>query len=347
VARRLRFFGPGLDLIAAAIAVLIVSSLAVAQEPAAYDALVDQYARGDLAGALRELGGWSASAVRNVTTDRPRFLTAQRQRAAVMLHTEMANAWLQAHATADASLHLSVARRALTAMKNGGRGDERTQMFERRWFAFVASMYTSQGILNQAELIVRDGLGLYGHDALLLVARGAIREMDAMLTAANPRGGTTALQISRSFESSAADYRRALDYDDTLATAHLHLGWVRFLGRDDRSGHDFELALEHATDDGTRYLAHLFLGAFAEHKNNLDDARGHYEAALALGPAYQTAYVALSHVEEARGNPARARDLARAYAALAAKEEDPWWNYHLGGFDQPTLDWLRREARSR
>jgi len=344
VACNLRTVRSSLALIAAAFAAtLIASTESAAQQPSTYDALVDQYAQGDTAGALRELARWSASAVRNVTTDRPRFVTPQRQRAAVMLHTEMANAWLQARATADASFHLNVARRILTIMKTGGRGDERTQMFERRWFAFVASMYTSQGALNQAELIVRDGLGAYGRDALLFVARGAIREMDATLSAADPNGGP-ALRTNRWFESAAADYRRALDYDDTLATAHLHLGWVRFRGQDDRSVHDFELALAHATDDGTRYLAHLFLGAFAERKNNLDDARGHYEAALALGPAYQTAYVALSHVEEARGNPTGARELARRYAALATKEEDPWWNYHLGGFDQTTLDWLRHEA---
>ena len=334
----------GLDLIAAAIvAILIVSPFGAAQQRSTYSALVDRYAQGDAAGALHELARWSASEVRNAADVQLRIVTAERQRAAVMLHTEMANAWLQARATAYASLHLNVARRMLTIMKRGVRGDERAQMFERRWYAFVASMYTSQGVLNQAELIVRDGLSVYGRDARLFVARGAIREMDATLTTADPNGGP-AVRTNRWFESAAADYRRAIEYDDTLATAHLHLGWMRLRERDDRSLHDFESALEHADDDGTRYLAHLFLGAFAERKNHLDDARGHYEAALALGSGYQTAYVALSHVEEARGNSARARDLARLYAALAVKVEDPWWNYHLGGFDQQTLDWLRREA---
>ena len=28
------------------------------------------------------------------------------------------------------------------------------------------------------------------------------------------------------------------------------------------------------------------------------------------------------------------------------KQEDPWWNYHLGSFDQTSLVWLRREART-
>jgi tetratricopeptide (TPR) repeat protein len=269
-------------------------------------------------------------------------MTADRQRAAAMLHTDLAYVYVLARANRDASLHIGAARRIIGLMKGSGRGDDRTQLFERRWFVVVAGLYTAVGRLDQAELFVRDGLSAYPRDAMLHVARGCIREMDATLAARVgqvPRSG-------RWFESAAADYRRALDYDNTLATAHLHLGWVRFGARDDRSVHDFESALEHATDDSTRYLAHLFMGAFAERQNRFEDARREYEMALALGPLYQTGFIALGRVEEALGHSARARELAQQYAALGEKHEDPWWDYHLGGFDQSTLRWLRGEARS-
>lgn len=337
-------------LIAAAIAGLPLASASASaqnQTLAAYDALVDQYANGDAAGALATLAGWTEAAITNASTERPRFMAADQQRAAVMLHTDLAYASVVARATADTSTHLGAARRILVIMKTGSRGDERAQIFERRWFAFVASMYTAHGQLDQAEWIIRSGLTAYPRDALLHVARGSIREMNATLTAVDPRNARQVSLVARLLEAAAADYRRALAFDDTLAAAHLHLGWVRFIGHDDRSVHDFESALEHATDDTGRYLAHLFLGAFAERQNRLEDARREYEAALAAGPACQTAFIGLSRAEEALGRAARAQELAREYAALPEKGEDPWWDYHLGGFDQPTLDWLHREARAR
>ena len=271
---------------------------------------------------------------------------ADRQRAAAMLHTDLAYAFLVARATADASFHIGAARRIIGMMKAGGRGDDRTQLFERRWFVVTAGWYTAVGRLQQAELFVRDGLSEYPRDAMLHVARGCIREMDAALMVTDARNGAQVSRATRLLEAAAADYRRALAYDDTLASAHLHLGWVRFLGRDDRSIPEFESALEHADDDTTRYLARLFLGAVAERQNRLEDARREYEAAFALGSSYQTAFIALSRAEEALGHSARARELAQQYAALGEKHEDPWWDYHLGGFDQATLQWLRREARS-
>ena len=48
--------------------------------------------------------------------------------------------------------------------------------------------------------------------------------------------------LFEALEAAAADYRRAIEYDPALAPAYLHLGWVRFVGRDDRSVHDFEAA---------------------------------------------------------------------------------------------------------
>jgi tetratricopeptide (TPR) repeat protein len=347
VARDVRPLGRSVALIVAALAGLLLTATRLpAQTPVAYDALVDQYARGDAPAALTQLARWTPAAVTHASSERPRSMSADQRRAAVMLHSDLAYAFLLTRATADASLQIGAARRVLAIMKNGGRGDERTQIFERHWFAFVASMYTAQGRLDQAEWIVRDGLSVYPRDAMLLVARGCIREMDATLTADDPRTTGQLSRVTRLREAAATEYRRALAYDDTLGSAHLHLGWVRFLAHDDRSAPEFEAALEHAADDTTRYLARLFLGAVAERQSRFEDARREYEAALALGPTYQTAFIALGRAEEALGHSTRAQELAQGYASLREKHEDPWWDYHLGGFDQPTLDWLRREARS-
>ncbi len=324
---------------------LLAAASSIAQQNSGYDSLVDAYAAGRAADAVLTLGGWTRSAVGDAVSNSARRMTPARQRAAVMLHTDTAYAFLVARDLAGATMHLGAARRILSEMHAAGRADERTQAFEPRWFAFAASLYSAQGRLQDADLIVRDGMALYPRDARLHVMRGAIREMDGTLAAAAPRASRQ-VRTGRWFESAAADFRRAISLDETLSPAYLHLGWVRMVAHDDRCGADFEAALAHAADDAERYLAHLFLGAFEEQRRRLDGARDQYEAALRAGPAYQTAYVALGRIEEALGHSARAQELARTFASLREKREDPWWDYHLGAFDQTTLEWLRREART-
>jgi tetratricopeptide (TPR) repeat protein len=340
VARDVRPFGARRRLIAVtATALLVVASPTSAQSSDAYDALVDEYAAGRAINAITALAAWPLSAAAGAAATRGRALSIGRQRAAIMLHTETAYAFLAAGRKPDAGTHFTAARRILSSAR-GSRLDERVQMFERRWYALVASMYSSLGFLQDADLTVRDGMGLYARDARLHVMRGAIREMDMILA------GGRQFQMLKWFDSAAADYLRAIAFDDTLASAHLRLGSVRFLAHDERCGAEFEAALARASDAVDRYLARLFLGAFAESQHRPDDAREHYEAALEAGPAYQSAYVALSRLEESVGRSARAQELAQMYAALPTKLDDPWWNFHLGGFDQSSLDWLRREART-
>jgi hypothetical protein len=347
MARVVRPFDAGGALIASVIALALVlaTSAEAAQQWDAYDALVDQYISGDAGAAIGAIQTWNGSTISAASNGRGRQLPPQKQRGAVMLHTDAAFAFLYNGRNGDSSTHLTAARRILSAMRSG-RTDERTDIFERRWFAFVASVYTAQGKLDEASMIIRDGFALYPRDALLHVARGAIAEMSATLSEPDRRSGNQLLRNARLFDLAAADYLRALAFDDTLTIAHLHLGWIRLLAGDDRCQRNLEAAAEHADNDRMRYLSHLFLGRFAEHQNRTDDARREYEAALAAGGSFQTAYVALSRLEESAGHAARARQLAQQYASLVDRAEDPWWDYHLGGFDATTLEWLRKEART-
>ncbi len=180
----------------------------------------------------------------------------------------------------------------------------------------------------------------------MAVARGAVYEMRATLAmstgvnASSDRG----YGIRRDFESAAAEYQQALTEDPTFAFAFLHRGWVHLQVGDSRASADLEAALRAAKGDSVRYLAHLFLGASAERHDNLEAARRHFEAAHQLGP-FQTSAVALSRVETAMGHADRARAITAAFAQSAARAEDPWWNYQLGGFEPGAITWLRAEAR--
>ncbi len=278
-----------------------------------------------------------------------RQLPADQRRAAVMMHTELAGVWLLLGQTAPAVTQIGNADRLVAIMIANDRGMEPTRAFAIRWYAFITGMYAAQGQVDAADRFVRVGLAAFPRAAELYVARGSIQEMRAGMDESDHLGRAITdrditRDLTRLLEAAAADFQHALDLDGALALAHLHRGRVHHLLGDNRASHDLETALAGATDDRVRYLAHLFLGAVAERRNDLDAARREYEAARAVGP-YQTSYIALSRVEGALGRSDRARDIALEYAHLTDKVDDPWWDYRLGEFNAGALSWLRHEAR--
>ena len=297
---------------------------------------------------MTALARWSRPVVINAVNAWASKLTPQQLIAAAMLHTELASRVID-NTPSLASFHIGTASRLLDALIAGDRRNERALAVKRRWYEFIVSLYTSRALLNEAERFARDGLADFPRDAVLWVAFGAIQEMrlgfdEPDLRGVLPDNSRALTRLTRSFDAAASNFRRALAIDNGLATAHLHLGWVHFILHDSRAAEDLRAALAQAPDDGVRYLAHLFLGAVAERDKRLADARQEYEAAQAIGPAYQTPFVALIRVEEELGHHARARELAQTFAELPLKVEDPWWDYHLGRPDLAALAWLRHEA---
>jgi len=343
VARRVRRRGRTHVLSAALALALLVPRAAPAQSIGdRYDALVAQYARGDHENAAVAFSSWSRSDV-SAAIARAEALKGRPARAAVMLHTETGVALLIADETNNAVVHLNGASRLVSAMRSG-RPDERAQRFASRWLAFIATVYVGHGMLGHADRTIRDALTWYPREPLLYVARGVLEETLIGMTFVDLRSGNQLARLARAYESAAADYRRAIRLDDGLAIAHLRLGWVHLTLHDDRARENFDAALASATSLRDKYLAHLFLAAAAEKANKLDDAQRHYEAARQTAPGCQTPYIALTRVEGALGHTARAREIAATLTALPEKTNDPWWDFHLGGFDQLSLLALRAEA---
>jgi hypothetical protein len=347
--------GRSLALIALAFVAALWTAPIWAQGPGEYRSLVERYQTGDDRTAVAALARWSRPDVTNAVHFWTSKLTSRELTAAVMLHTDLANEIIDG-APPLARFHMELAELLVRDVREGvGRSGASQQgpAFVPRWYAVVTSLYTSFGLFPDADRVVRDGLSTFPRDPMLHVARGAIQErranVDAMDLKGAPSGGVHLVpRVVRPLESAAADFRRALELDNTLALAQLHLGWVHFLLQDNRAARDLDAAAAaQATDDGVRYLAHIFLGAVAERDNRLPDAGREYEAAKAIGPAYQTPFIALSRVEEALGHNARARDIAQEYASLETKVDDPWWDYHLGGVDVAAFSWLRHEAQRR
>jgi tetratricopeptide (TPR) repeat protein len=183
------------------------------------------------------------------------------------------------------------------------------------------------------------------------VARGVIVEVNVRKNLLpdwrrdNIHGAANRKQIETRLELAEHHYRRALALDANNAEAHLHLGWIRSFRGDDAARTDLSAAATAAADDATRYLAHLFLGGLDERAGRFEDAGREYDEARELGPEYQTAYAALSRVEQALGHDSRARDLSLIGLQLDKRDEDdPWWDHRIG-FDRAGLVWLRREVR--
>jgi len=182
-----------------------------------------------------------------------------------------------------------------------------------------------------------EALAAFPKDSRLHLAAGVLVELAV----------NTGVRSRRALHDAENDYRRALGYDETNVEARLHLGWVLHLMDSDRAARDqLRQVLAAAVSPEVAYLGRLFLGVLAENARDFAAAAEAYEGARAIGPRHQTPYIALAALEGARGNMRRARELTSALAQLPEqKEEDPWWDYHLGRLDAAALAWLRLKVR--
>ena len=331
----------------------LTSVPAAAQNTADYEHLVDIYAAGHLNDAVSVLGRWPRE---NVTAAVRAFESASRAvlgapgrlPAAVMLHTDLAAAvtGVDSHLS---DFHLGLARNLVGLMVAKKEHASVAQEFVRRWYEFAPTLYLATQELEKASFLLREGFTRSPANPILYVYSGTIVELRGGVPSAMapaPRGfNTGAARSGNPLEAAAAEYRRALAVDAHFAPARLRLGWIHFRQRDSRARADIEAALADAIDVATKYMAHLFLGAIDERENRLTDALDEYEQAKAVGPAYQTAYVAICHAAEALGDSERAQRAAATFVGVE-KREDPWWDYHLGGLNMAALDWLRAAAHA-
>ena len=328
-------------------ACLVLARGAAAQPVDLYVSIVDQYASGDENGALNRSSA-NVPRIPSEITSHVRTLSDRQLRSAIMLHTEIAAFFLVNGRAGQALTQVTSAQRLLALLTDDTRRRTASRTFVLRWYAFATNLYSAQALFEQAFQLSREGLSIYPNANELLVARGAVFEMRASLADSrrlfNVYGEKMSNAVRKNFEAAAAVYAQALSVDQHDALAHLHRGWVHHRVGDNRAAEDLEAAVRDATNDGVRYLAHLFLGAEAERREHLEDARREYEAAHQLGPA-QSSAVALSLVESALGHADRARAVTAEYAQAAHHAEDPWWNYLLGGFEPGAIGWLRAEAR--
>lgn len=228
----------------------------------------------------------------------------------------------------------------------------RSTRFQEEWYVAASSLMLAWTSPEGGSTLADRGLRRVSGSPRLRMLIGVAEEMRQHGRDGNLHDRPTITAMARSLPRAALSfaesmYRRALEADPDLHEARVHLGRVMFLQRNLAGARAALLPVVSNTRPPLRmrYLAHLFLGAIEEFEGDREAARGRYDEALALGPEFQTAYVALSFVEAALGHQARARDLMTQYAALPADEVvDPWWDYQNGGVQAGAFEWLHAQV---
>lgn len=224
-------------------------------------------------------------------------------------------------------------------------------LFQQRWYAAAGNYFLAWARPDLAEPFIERGLRLFGDDARLRMLTGVVEEMRAHIENGNLHdrkviASRTYDEARRRLDLAESHYRRARTLDPQMFEARLRLGRVLFLRRDvDSARQELQVVTSGGAPESLAYLAHLFLGALHESRNAVADARREYEAALMLAPQYQTSYIALSFLERMSGRTTRSTELLATFAALPKPaQQDPWWDYQNGMFDQNVLLWLRAQV---
>ena len=251
---------------------------------------------------------------------------------AAMMHTDAGFYFLTRHQPGIPFL-VDAEKLMLRALDSGPGHD----LYVRRWYGTVDAVLKSAGDTVSAKTFASHYVDLskkYPQRAKAFEAyhRGVFAEYDGCqkgefltITGLTESGGNL---VQRYFVPAARELESALTLHPDLHDAALHLGRVRMLeGRDADATRWFQRAAQ-SPSRGTAYLAHLFLGAFAERASRWTDAEAEYRAAAALFPTGQSAAIALAQFLDRRDQTAEgSHALMAIFAPSRSRVVDPWWQY--------------------
>jgi tetratricopeptide (TPR) repeat protein len=152
----------------------------------------------------------------------------------------------------------------------------------------------------------------------------------------------------RLLEKALVAYELAARAPDLSVEARLRKGRIRAQLNDrKRAREDLEPLAASGDPPFITYLALLLLGDVDELDKTPDRAAAHYRDALALFPASQAPFIALSRLSDERGDTGGARDwLERSFALSTNRRVDPWGVYYAPFVDiGALLSSLREQIR--
>jgi tetratricopeptide (TPR) repeat protein len=336
---------------------------AAPQDLGHYQSLVLAYAGGEdqaIVGILDWNRRWLDEALRflNKASDPWQPWPLSRIAAATMLHTDAARRLLEADKTADADIHLDLASRLLQRTVE----TPELRHFAGLWYVAMSRYLRRNLELSLAERLLESGRDRLPGDARVLRESGVLQELLAgrpsLSTLPEVSGSTreTAAAVAgmvsrRTSHLGVAEtlLKSSLRADPSDAETRLHLGRVLMLQDNEAQAVAMFSALRSdSADPDVAYLAHLFAGGAHEREGRLELAAAAYREAVAMVPAAQAAYIALSHVLQRSGRTDEARAInARLLAEPRKPRYDPMWTYFFVAVEavHDRLAELRLEAR--
>ena len=305
-----------------------------------YGVAVELYRHGQVDDALRIAGSWKSTVVKS---DGGRIIAARDHRLAsgvALLMTELA----RRDSSAGATERLALAEAIVTSLS---RGLPETKAFQEHWYAFVASLLIAELDPSSARIMIDRGMRLVGKTSRLLLLSGMALEVSTYPHATCP---TPDCQLSgdrraRALTLAADAYREASALDPHLADAHLRLARaLHLLG--DAAGARQELAEAERISNRAEllYLVALFRADLKQADGDLKGAAADAEHAVALGPEFQSARIALAHLNDRLGQADRSRQIVDRLLKLPPVG-DPWWDFKQPTEDADSLEAMRASLR--
>lgn len=330
--------------------------------------LFQQYLHGDAEGAVRAFAAWDDDRIKREAHLLPGTDGNRLAPALALFHSE---AWLRqgsvnlAHLPGSLAHHKAAARLMTKEICPAAQSanDSRILALCRDWYP----------VMLYHRSFLDDSTDFLPGSASVQLARGAVAEFMAG-PAAESGGSADHGFMARNFgeeylvtshgrfgpriAEAEASYRRALRIDPHLAEARARLGRVLFLlDHRDEARTELEQAYADARtigDASSAYLAAMFLGRLHEERDRISDAILAYQRAVAAGPRFPAARVALAGLLAATGRADEASstmaEFFRGLAASGTTEIDPWTVYPRGRpfwYRHQILRALRDEVRRR
>jgi tetratricopeptide (TPR) repeat protein len=276
-----------------------------------YDAILENYARGQFQPSVAELRAWPPGDIDEVfdAVRADRRWTARQTRAAALIHTEIGAEYLRAdRSSAEGLWHFGVAEQALR-MRPLWQDVE----FRRDWYIAATAEFHRAKLHMEARRMLAEARRELPESSALFFASGVTDEEIARLDAPAVSQTRPERVISdvnqarrRFLEDARGHFRSAARLAPNDTRIQLHLGRVLALLDDQDALQPLQLAAT-VGDVETRFMASMFAGGFHQQRRRPGEAIKWYEQATRLIPGASPADIALSQALQqiGRGQDAR------------------------------------------